>query len=171
MVSGTRTKRNRISSSYLFLMELIIALLLFAIASAACVTVFVRSHRMSRQASLLNLATDRISSAAELIRGSDSISEIIRSVSAVWPSAEYPGQDLTPAEDGDIYFEPFEMTAVIHFDADGQTTSKENAAFTLTVEAGRTDSVIDAALDCTDSSGDSVCSLAVTHYVMPEDIA
>ena len=62
-----KTARNRISSSHLFLMELILALLLFSVASAASVSVFVRAHKMSRRATELGRAADAASSLITII--------------------------------------------------------------------------------------------------------
>ncbi len=46
--------RNRAQSSSLFLLELILAILFFSLASAVCVQFFVKSHLLSRDARNLN---------------------------------------------------------------------------------------------------------------------
>ncbi len=58
----------RTSASGLFLIELIIAILIFAIAASACIGVFVRSHTLSLQAKELNHAVLTVNTKAEEIR-------------------------------------------------------------------------------------------------------
>ena len=84
--------KNRSRSSSLFLMELIIAILVFAIASAVCVQIFVASHKLSTQASELNAAVDEASSIAEIVNASSGISEAEELISAAYPDADV---DLT----------------------------------------------------------------------------
>ncbi len=69
-----RCKANTRSS--LFLMELIIAILFFSLASAVCLRMFAKSHELSTKASALNHAVNEASDLAEslrydLIHGSD----------------------------------------------------------------------------------------------------
>ena len=78
-------QRNRARSSTLFLVELIIAILFFTVCSAVCVQFFVKSHSISRQAGELNFAVNECSSVAEIIQGSDSEDEMLRSLEAVYP--------------------------------------------------------------------------------------
>lgn len=59
-------RKNRPRSSSLFLMELILAILFFSVASAVCVQIFVKSHLMSRQSEALNHAVTECTNAAEL---------------------------------------------------------------------------------------------------------
>lgn len=58
--------------SSLFLMELMAAILLFSLASAVCIQVFVKAHQVSERAEQLNEAVTLCSDAAELIRAADS---------------------------------------------------------------------------------------------------
>lgn len=60
-------RRNRPRSSGLFLMELILAILFFSIASAVCVQIFVKSHLLSVESRALNQAVNKCTSAAEYI--------------------------------------------------------------------------------------------------------
>ena len=63
-------QKNRPRSSSLFLMELILAILFFSIASTVCVQVFVQSHLLSRKYSALNHAVTLCTSEAETISAS-----------------------------------------------------------------------------------------------------
>lgn len=58
------------SKSSLFLMELIIAILFFALASGICIQLFVYAHNKTRDSRDLSLAMTQCESAAELYRAS-----------------------------------------------------------------------------------------------------
>ena len=60
--------KHRNSRSALFLMELIFAILFFAIASAVCVQLFVRAHLTSRDTQDLNQAMAGAQSAAAVLQ-------------------------------------------------------------------------------------------------------
>ncbi|MDD6190089.1 MAG: hypothetical protein PUB75_00665 [Firmicutes bacterium] len=83
--------RNRARSSSLFLLELIIAILFFSIASAVCVQFFVKSHTMSQDSKNLNLAVNECSSIAEIVQTSDSSREALREISMEYPDIKTDG--------------------------------------------------------------------------------
>lgn len=53
------------NTSSLFLLELILAVLFFSVASALCIQIFTKSHLMSQDARDLNFAVNEVSSMAE----------------------------------------------------------------------------------------------------------
>ncbi len=59
------------SKTALFLMELIIVILFFSMASAVCMQLFARSHVISKQTKELNHAVAIAQSYAEVMRGTD----------------------------------------------------------------------------------------------------
>ena len=61
----------RSSKSALFLMELIIVIAFFALASAVCMRLFVHAHLVSKQSADLNMAVGAAQSAAECLRAAD----------------------------------------------------------------------------------------------------
>ena len=65
-----RTNASRRSG--IFLTELMIAILLFALASDLCVRIFARAQQLSTQAQELSEGVNRCSSAAELLRSASS---------------------------------------------------------------------------------------------------
>ncbi len=65
--------KTRPRSSSLFLMELILAILFFSVASAVCVQIFVRSHVMSRQSEVLNHAVTVCTNTAETFAASEEL--------------------------------------------------------------------------------------------------
>lgn len=64
--------KKRARSSSLFLMELILAILFFSIASAVCVQFFVKSHLLCKRTQELNHAVNSCTSVAEYLSVSDS---------------------------------------------------------------------------------------------------
>ena len=66
------------SGSSLFLMELILAILFFSVASAVCVQLFARAHTASEQSAALNRAVLAAESAAESFKGADDLDEAVR---------------------------------------------------------------------------------------------
>ena len=68
---------NPAKRSSLFLMELMIAILFFSLASAVCVQLFVKSHLLTREAAELNQAVSQAQSAAEVIRTTDCSSSAV----------------------------------------------------------------------------------------------
>ena len=63
-------RKNRPRSSSLFLMELILAILFFSVASAVCVQIFVKSHLLSQKSRALNEAVNLCTNVAEMISAS-----------------------------------------------------------------------------------------------------
>lgn len=53
------------NTSSLFLLELILAVLFFSVASALCIQIFIKAHLMSQDARDLNFAVNEVSSMAE----------------------------------------------------------------------------------------------------------
>ena len=53
------------NTSSLFLLELILAVLFFSVASALCIQIFTKAHLMSQDARDLNFAVNEVSSMAE----------------------------------------------------------------------------------------------------------
>lgn len=76
-------RKGRAKSSSLFLFELILAILFFAIASAVCVQIFVKSHLLSEDASQLNHAVNVASSAAQVVGNAKSMDEVNTSLTSV----------------------------------------------------------------------------------------
>ncbi len=69
-------KHKRASSSSLFLMELILAILLFCIASSICVSSFARSHVLHKNSYELNNAVNIVQNAAEVIHSDSNLDNI-----------------------------------------------------------------------------------------------
>lgn len=153
-------KRNRAQASSLFLLELTMAILFFSIASAVCVQIFVKSRAMSIHAEELNAAVREVSSAAEIVRASNSreeAEEMIRSVyegAVIWTESagenDVAGGSVaeTPEEAGIVggtvgtsgemeaeYVFPSDFT--VYYDGEFQLLTDENAGAASTDPAYR----------------------------------
>lgn len=78
-------KRQRASNSSLFLMELIIAIMLFCLASSVCILAFVNSHLMHNASTLSNESVAIVQNTAESIRAGESMDEVIKNLSKMYP--------------------------------------------------------------------------------------
>ena len=72
------------SRSSLFLMEMIVTILFFSLASAVCVQCFVRAHLIGEETKELNHAVAIATGYAEVMRGTDGD---IDSILAIYPNA------------------------------------------------------------------------------------
>lgn len=143
-------RRNRAKSSSLFLLELILAILFFSIASAVCVQFFVKSHLLSRDAKALNAAVTEVSNVAELIDVSDGIPSALELLLSQYPDAR---TDKT-------------ATMSIYFDQDFQSCPKQDGAYVLTVDLRTKDQMLYGKLDMRKSDdSSSIYSLDISHHL------
>ncbi len=86
-------RKNRAQSSTLFLLELILAILFFSLASAVCVQFFVKSRLLSRGAQNLNHAVNECSGIAEIVNSSDSMDSALEVIQDIYQEADISGED------------------------------------------------------------------------------
>ena len=108
---------KRSSKSGLFLMELIIAILVFSIASALCIQIFAKSHILSQTTQELNHAVSMSESAAEIFYGTDGTLE---EVSKILDSAHMSIQNGN--------------TITLFYDSSFQICMQEEAIYTMLLE-------------------------------------
>lgn len=77
-------RRTTARGSSLFLIELIISILFFAVASSVCVQFFVKARLMSREAAQLTEAVAACTTASETIASGDSLETISDRLRAVY---------------------------------------------------------------------------------------
>lgn len=85
--------KSRARSSGLFLMELIIAILFFSVASAVCLEFFVKSHLLSLDSDILTRSVNECSSAAEILCTAESLENGIFLLQQRYPEGKYPSSD------------------------------------------------------------------------------
>jgi hypothetical protein len=107
------TKRH----SLVFLLEIMLSILLFALVSGVCLRLFVHSHSLSQEAGDLDFAVSQTSSVAELVRHSASLSDAL---------------DLVGREYG---AEPEADALTIYFSQDHQVSNQQTGCYVLTIQA------------------------------------
>ena len=112
-------RHNNISS--LFLLELILAVLFFSVASTLCIQIFTKAHLMSQDARDLNFAVNEVSSMAEQISAGTLHSDTAASSddTASDPSTQMPDDSL--------------QDAAAYYDSGYASCEKADAVYVLTV--------------------------------------
>ena len=128
-------RRSRARSSSLFLMELILAILFFSVASAVCVQFFVKSHLLSRDSNALNHAVNECSGAAELMRAAGSVSEYIELLESQYPKGVYPALDGT----GEA---PSDLNITLHYDQAFSPCDQTAAFYSLKLHLEQEDQLL-----------------------------
>lgn len=134
--------RSRARSSSLFLMELILAILFFSVASAVCVEFFVKSHLMSRDSEALTYAVNECVGAAEIICTSDSLEESLRLLMQCYPEGEYPDLETWAEEKGSA-----QADVCLYYDEDHMPCELDMAQYTLAIHLTREAQMITAELE------------------------
>ncbi len=109
--------KNRASASGLFLIELIIAILVFSLSAAACLQIFVKSHTINNQSRTLSHSVRRCASVAEICRVSSSQRQARQDISAIYPH--------TTQQDGNLK---------IYFDSDFANCREPGGGYVIDVE-------------------------------------
>lgn len=117
--------RSRARSSSLFLMELILAILFFSVASAVCVEFFVKSHLMSMESEALTHAVNECSGVAEILCTSDSLAEGIELLRGQYPEGDYPEISGTEGEE--------RIEAFLYYDDENLPCGQDSAAYVMAV--------------------------------------
>lgn len=96
---------NRVSRAGLLLMELMVALLLFALAGGVCIRLTERAANVSDQARQLTRGVGEVTSAAELLRAADSREEAGELLRGAWPQTILARVAEIPMEGGTLVLE------------------------------------------------------------------
>lgn len=117
--------------SSLFLLELIIAILFFSLASAVCIQLFAAAHVKSKETAALNMALSKAQTAAEGIRNSEDSADTL---SLLFPDGQWIEAQLSLYYDADwnsCEKEKAFYSMVITLDIQGQTEQSEIQVSTL----------------------------------------
>lgn len=125
-------QRHRASHGSLFLMELIFSILLFTFIATICISGFVKSHAMSRDASLQIHYVTMAGNVAEVLRSGDSFNESIDGLRTHFPDATL----VSPSSNVEVNLSETklggdQLPALIHiyFDSDFHPCDLANAAY------------------------------------------
>lgn len=145
-------RKNRAQSSTLFLLELILAILFFSLASAVCVQFFVKSHLLSRGAQNLNHAVNECSGIAEIINTSDGIDNTLRVIQDIYSEADTDGGDSP--------------TVRIYYDKDFSPCRPGDETYILKTTLQLDNRMLTAEISMEEASPDSsFYQLTVRHYL------
>ena len=151
-------RHNNISS--LFLLELILAVLFFSVASALCIQIFTKAHLMSQDARDLNFAVNEVSSMAEQISAGTLHSDTTTS------------SDDTVASSGDTASDPSTQMpddslqdAAAYYDSGYASCEKADAVYVLTVHYEPEDTLLKAHISMdTIADNRNIYALDVTKH-------
>lgn len=145
------TRRTRAQTSGLFLLELILAILFFSIASAVCVQIFVRSRLMSDEAQALSHAVSECSGCAEVVSSAGGVEDALTRLQELYPKGSYDAQS------GQIYY-----------DEENSPCEKENAVSVLTIQISQDAQMLAAEIrmdDLGEAAEDPIYELTVRHHI------
>jgi hypothetical protein len=146
------------SKSSLFLMELIISILFFSLASTVCIQLFVRSHTLSGDTVALNNAIIQAQNIAEIYNHSDGELTSVLSY--------YPDAAINELSDS-VY---------IYYDENWNTEgiTEDNSVYMAQVTSGSVDTEnnIHATIQIGYTGSDDIYVLELMHHIAytPEDI-
>lgn len=141
------------NTSSLFLLELILAVLFFSVASALCIQIFTKAHLMSQDARDLNFAVNEVSSMAEQISAGTLHSDTAASSddTASNPSTQMPDDSL--------------QDAAAYYDSSYASCEKANAVYVLTVHYEPEDTLLKAHISMdTVADNRNIYTLDVTKH-------
>lgn len=141
------------NTSSLFLLELILAVLFFSVASALCIQIFTKAHLMSQDARDLNFAVNEVSSMAEQISAGTLHSDTAASSddTASDPSTQMPDDSL--------------QDAAAYYDSSYASCEKADAVYVLTVHYEPEDTLLKAHISMdTVADNRNIYTLDVTKH-------
>ena len=141
------------NTSSLFLLELILAVLFFSVASALCIQIFTKAHLMSQDARNLNFAVNEVSSMAEQISAGTLHSDTAASSgdTASDPSTQMPDDSL--------------QDAAAYYDSSYASCEKADAVYVLTVHYEPEDTLLKAHISMdTIADNRNIYTLDVTKH-------
>ena len=144
-------RHNNISS--LFLLELILAVLFFSVASALCIQIFTKAHLMSQDARDLNFAVNEVSSMAEQISADTLHPDTAASSddTASDPSTQMPDDSL--------------QDATAYYNSSYASCEKADAVYVLTVHYEPEDTLLKAHISMdTVADNRNIYTLDVTKH-------
>lgn len=148
------------NTSSLFLLELILAVLFFSVASALCIQIFTKAHLMSQDARDLNFAVNEVSSMAEQI-----------SADTLHPDTAASSDD-TAASSGDTASDPSTQMpddslqdATVYYNSSYASCEKADAVYVLTVHYEPEDTLLKAHISMdTVADNRNIYTLDVTKH-------
>lgn len=147
-------RKNRAKSSSLFLLELILAILFFSIASAVCVQIFVKSHLWNMRAQALNLAVSECTGMAELLCSGNGNPDFKEQLLRLYP-------DAVIEEDGSII--------TLYYNRDMQPCPAQEGLYCMTIHLTTVNTLVSADIFMNDMKEHTcIYELQVVHHLQRE---
>ncbi len=151
-------RKKRPKSSSLFLMELILAILFFSIASAVCVQFFVKSHLLSRDSDALSHAANECASVAEILDSADSVSDFSGLLLRLYPDSI----SLENVSDNDNCTE---TEIFLNYNEEFFPCSEKTASYTLYLHIAQSGQMLTANMKFCSGNSDTVYELEAKHHI------
>lgn len=155
------------NTSSLFLLELILAVLFFSVASALCIQIFTKAHLMSQDARDLNFAVNEVSSMAEQISAGT-----LHPATAASSDDTAASSDDTAASSDDTASDPSTQISndawqddTAYYDSSYASCEKADAVYVLTVHYEPEDTLLKAHISMdTIADNRNIYTLDVTKH-------
>lgn len=156
------------NTSSLFLLELILAVLFFSVASALCIQIFTKAHLMSQDARDLNFAVNEVSSMAEQISAGTlhpdtaaSSDDTAASSSDTAASSDDTASDPSTQISNDAW-----QDDTAYYDSSYASCEKADAVYVLTVHYEPEDTLLKAHISMdTIADNRNIYTLDVTNHL------
>ena len=148
------------NTSSLFLLELILAVLFFSVASALCIQIFTKAHLMSQDARDLNFAVNEVSSMAEQISAGTLHPDTAASSDDTAASSDDTASDPSTQISNDAW-----QDDTAYYDSSYASCEKADAVYVLTVHYEPEDTLLKAhiSMDTIDDNR-NIYTLDVTKH-------
>ena len=163
------------NTSSLFLLELILAVLFFSVASALCIQIFTKAHLMSQDARDLNFAVNEVSSMAEQISADTLHPDTAASSDDTAASSDDTAASSgdTAASSGDTASDPSTQISndawqddTAYYDSSYASCEKADAVYVLTVHYEPEDTLLKAHISMdTIADNRNIYTLDVTNHL------
>lgn len=148
------------NTSSLFLLELILAVLFFSVASALCIQIFTKAHLMSQDARDLNFAVNEVSSMAEQISAGTLHPATAASSGDTAASSDDTASDPSTQISNDAW-----QDDTAYYDSSYASCEKADAVYVLTVHYEPEDTLLKAHISMdTIADNRNIYTLDVTKH-------
>ena len=149
------------NTSSLFLLELILAVLFFSVASALCIQIFTKAHLMSQDARDLNFAVNEVSSMAEQISAGTLHPATAASSGDTAASSDDTASDPSTQISNDAW-----QDDTAYYDSSYASCEKADAVYVLTVHYEPEDTLLKAHISIdTIADNRNIYTLDVTKHL------
>lgn len=146
------SRKDKPQTSGLFLLELLLAILFFSIASTVCVRFFVKAHLLSADSGSLNMSVYESTGIAEVIRSSSNEKQAVSILSRLYPYADSDTSVFT-----------------VYYDSDFQACTSDDAVYAIETTFTYEDLMLTGSIESRKLEDNAlIYSLTVKKYISRE---